>query len=224
MRAGRGEPGRAEANQHGDLGERLDVREQGALAGGVFAPAGGKRRAAADGADERARLATNKATLYDLHLDLPRVGTFLDRALDGRGGGVVMHGHHDLGGVDRGRHRERAVEHQVRSAAQQGAVFLAGRFALAAVDDDHALGAGQCPQLGRERERRPAATGQPAGVEQAQQVCEVGGGQRSVRGQVGGQVERREPVEPGEQPRRTDRPDLVGGRAVDGVRSAAGPS
>jgi hypothetical protein len=220
---------RPQPGRDGELAVRLRVGQQrgqavDAVVAGPDLAAGRYVRLAVDAAHQRAALAGDEPVR---HGDDP--GRRRHPAFGQRGGQrpladpVVGDADDDLLGVQRGRGKRRAVQHQVRAAGQDRLVLPGRRLALGRVDHDDrrqvlpAAGVEHRAHLAGEREPGAAASAQVDAVGQADQLPRGQRREAAVHLLVGDQVQTAVLVEPGGDPRRADagdRRDLVSAHAV----------
>ena len=142
-------------------------------------PPGRQRRPAAEQPARSARASPADEPPADSARSAPGTRPGARRPRDVRTrGSLVVDGDGDLAAPQRGRDGEGAVEDEVRGAAQQHAVLRAGRFALAAVDDDRGVPAAARAAWSRAGSRHHHGRSAPRAVEQVEQPVEVGAGQR----------------------------------------------
>jgi hypothetical protein len=182
------EPVRPEAQDLGQVGQRLDVVDQGrgAVDAALERPwrrAGGHGRPSVQPVDQRRLLAGDVSRWDgrqpDRHAGLraAALGQGLPDGVERGGGGLVDADDH-LAGADRGSRQQRAVEHQVWGHGEQQLVLAAAGLALGAVDHHHR----RTPALADGAQLDP---GREAGAASTAEAGPLDGGDQLVSGPAG---------------------------------------
>ena len=178
------EPVRPVAGHERELGQRLDVLDEDSALEGSRRDEGRLRGPAAEAVDERGLLARDEAARDRENLEPDTaLAALRDRAFQRHqlAGGILRDGDDRLAGSDGSRGRDRADEHELRRAAEEGLVLVAHRLALGAVRK-HELPAshrGHRGELAAGREPGAAAAAEPARCCCVDQVAPSG--KRSVQ-------------------------------------------